>query len=43
VNNSNAEARVQAPSAAGPGEIINAGRFTASANLLSLGLSYRFQ
>jgi hypothetical protein len=27
----------------GPGEIINAGRFTASANLLSLGLSYRFQ
>jgi hypothetical protein len=43
VNNSNAEAQVQAPSAAGPGEIINAGRFTASANLLSLGLSYRFQ
>lgn len=43
VNNSTQEAQVRAPSAAGPGEIINAGRFTASANLLSLGLSYRFQ
>lgn len=43
VNNSIAEAQVLAPSAAGPGRLINAGRFTASANLLSLGLSYRFK
>lgn len=43
VNNSNSEARVLAPSAAGPGYVINAGRFTASANLVSFGLSYRFK
>lgn len=43
VNNSPTQAQVRAPSAAGPGEIINAGRFTASANLVSLGLSYRFR
>ena len=43
VNNSESQARVTSPVAAGEGTIINAGRFTASTNLISLGLSYRFR
>jgi long-subunit fatty acid transport protein len=41
--NTNEQAQVTSPVAVGVGTIINAGRYTASANLVSLGLSYRFR
>jgi long-chain fatty acid transport protein len=43
INHTNETARLRAAGATGPGMIINAGRFTTHANLLSVGLSYRFR